>query len=198
MTRARPSPYMAITAPTNSAARPRARGSANRSSSAWSSETRATRSSGTPSLVMSGEPGGSVDHLSHLAGARVHEHAARQARIEAAHGAHDVDALEVVRAVLLEDRRVLDGVLVRAGGTEGVPRAGVPRRRWVRLVVRDLAVADHHVVRQHPAGRLVEAAADGLLGHLELAPRLRPSRPHLLQRALQAVQPHQRRVGLVV
>src|SRR5580704_15412671 len=49
--------------------------------------------------------GGRVGRLEHLAAAEVHVHAARQARVEAAHGAHDVDALEVVRRVLLEDRR---------------------------------------------------------------------------------------------
>ena len=39
---------------------------------------------------------GRVHLLQHLALAEVHVHAARQARVEAAHGPHDVDALEVV------------------------------------------------------------------------------------------------------
>ena len=45
-----------------------------------------------------------VQHLQRLAVAEVHVHPARQARIEAAHRAHDVDALEVLPVVLLEDR----------------------------------------------------------------------------------------------
>ena len=53
-----------------------------------------------------------VHHLPHLALAAVHVHAAGQARIERAHRPHDVHALELVRAVLLEDRRVLHRVLV--------------------------------------------------------------------------------------
>src|SRR5690349_21317005 len=85
----------------------------------------------------------------HLAVAEVHVDAARQARIEAAHRAHDVDALEVVLAVLLEDRQALHRVLVRARRAEAVARARVPRRRRIRMVVRDLLVADHQVMRPH-------------------------------------------------
>ena len=111
---------------------------------------------------------------------------------------HDVHALEVLRAVLLEDRRVLHGVLVRAGGAVDVARVGVPRGRRVGLVVGDLALADDHVVREHAARGLVEADADRLFGDLEVRPALRPPRPDLDQRLLEAVQPDQRRVGLVV
>src|SRR3979490_2768470 len=50
----------------------------------------------------------------------VHVYAAGQAGIEAAHGTHDVDALEALRPVLLEDRTPLHRVLVRAGRTEVV------------------------------------------------------------------------------
>src|SRR5437763_8209699 len=82
-----------------------------------------------------------------LPAADVHVHPARQAGVEAADGAHDVHALEVVRAVLLEDRHVLHRVLVRAGGAEGVAGAAVPRRRRVGVVVRDLLVLDDQVVR---------------------------------------------------
>ena len=39
------------------------------------------------------------------------------------------------------------------------------------MIVGDLAVADHQVVREHAAHRLVEAAADGLVGHFELGCR---------------------------
>src|SRR5947207_1253650 len=55
-----------------------------------------------------------VSLLDHPAVAEVHVDAARQARIEAAHRAHDVDALEVLGAVLLEQVHALHRVLVRA------------------------------------------------------------------------------------
>ena len=48
----------------------------------------------------------------HLAVAEIHVHAAGQAGIEAAHGTHNVDALEFIGAVLLKDRRVLHSVFV--------------------------------------------------------------------------------------
>ena len=128
----------------------------------------------------------------------VHVHAARQARVERAHRPHDVDPLEVLRAVLLEDRRVLHRVLVGAGSPVDVARARVPRRRRVGLVVRDLAVLDHHVVREDAAGGLVEAHADRRLRHLELVPALGAAGLDLLHRPLQVVQRDQRRVGLVV
>ena len=51
---------------------------------------------------------------------------------------------------------------------------------------------------EHPAGRLVEAAADRALGHRELVPALGAAGPHLLHRTLQVVQRDQRRVGLVI
>src|SRR6185503_18595313 len=69
-----------------------------------------------------------------LAVAHVHVDAARQARVEAPHRPHDVDALEVVRSVLLEDRHVLHRVLVRPRGAVAVARARVPGRRRVRVV----------------------------------------------------------------
>src|SRR2546429_4082023 len=62
--------------------------------------------------------------------------------------------------VLLEERRILHRVLVGAGHAVGVARAGVPRRRRVGMIVRNLSAADDDVVRQHAAPRLVEAAAE--------------------------------------
>src|SRR5438105_1284845 len=57
-----------------------------------------------------------VGELQGLALAQVDVHAAGQAGVEAANRPHDVDALELVGPVLLEDRRVLDRVLVGARG----------------------------------------------------------------------------------
>src|SRR5215469_6653249 len=141
MIRRSPSPYIAITALTSSCASSRARGSGSASTSALSDWTRSSSSSGSASVLTSGQPGGRVDDLPHLSLARVHVDTARQAWVEASHGSHDVDTLEVLRAILLEDRRVLHGVLVRSRSAVGVAWARVPRRRWVRLIVGDLAFA---------------------------------------------------------
>ena len=97
----------------------------------------------------------------HLSIAEVHMDAARQAGIETPHGAHDVDALEFVRAVFLEDRRVLHRVLVGPGRSVNIARIRVPRRRRIGMVIGDLAVANDDVMRQDAAHRFVEAAADG-------------------------------------
>src|SRR5262249_46790641 len=123
-----------------------------------------------------------VQSLQGLAFPQVHVHTAGQAWIETAHRAHDVDALEVFPSVLLEDRLTLYRILVGARCTKAVARAGVPRRGWVGVIVGDLAVPDHHVVAQHAADRLGEAAADGLVGHLELLPGLGAPGPDFLQR----------------
>ena len=51
------------------------------------------------------------------------------------------------------------------------------------MVVGDLPFADDDVVRQNAAHRLVESAADGFFGNLELVPGLESSRvyfPHCL------------------
>ncbi len=54
------------------------------------------------------------------------------------------------------------------------------------------------MVREHAAHRLVEAAADRLVGHLELGPGLGPAGVQLLQRLLDEVERRRRRVGLEV
>src|SRR5579872_2145094 len=95
-----------------------------------------------------------VTLFQHLAVADVHVDATRQAWVEAAHRPHDVDALEVVRPVLLEDRSALDGILVRTGGAVDVAWVSVPGGGRIRVVVGDLALADHEMVREHAAHRL--------------------------------------------
>ena len=114
------------------------------------------------------------------------------------HRPHDVHALEIVGPVLLEDRGVFHRVLVGAGGAVAITWIAVPRRRRIWLIVRHLSAPDHHVMRQHPPGRLVEATGHRFVGHLEVGPGLGPSRSDLAQRPLQVVESDQRRVGLVV
>src|SRR6476646_2005034 len=199
----RPAPYICTMADTSSSASCCVATSPTAASRDWRSCTRSTSCSGPSVAAVTAmvpplrHRRGCVDDLAHLAAA-VHVHAAGQAGVERADGPHDVDSLEVLRSVLLEYGGVLDGVLVRARRSERIARARVPGRRRVGLVVRDLALADHHVVGEHAAGSLVEAAADGALGHLELVPALGAAGLYLLHRPLQIVQRDQRRVGLVV
>src|ERR1700749_2553105 len=98
--------------------------------------------------------------------------AARQTRVEAAHGAHNVDPFEVLRAILFKNRRVLNRVFVRPGGSIDIARVGVPRCRRIRMVVRDLTVANDHMMGQHAAYGFVEPAADAGLRYLEIPERL--------------------------
>src|SRR5215475_13980985 len=117
--------------------------------------------------------------LQSLAATQVHVYAARKAWVEAAYRPHDVDALEAVRRILFEDRRVLHRVLVRTRRSVYIANAAVPWRRRVRVVVRDLPALNHHVVRQHATDRLGEPAADRLIRHLERLPRLGVTRTDL-------------------
>src|SRR5580698_800907 len=109
-------------------------------------------------------------HFDHLPVADIHMYAAGQTRIETANRAHDVDTLEILRAIVFEDGCVLHRVLVRAGSSIHVARIRVPGCRRIRMVIRDLAFADDHMMREYATNRLVEPAADGFLGNLEVTP----------------------------
>src|SRR6266700_1460795 len=86
-----------------------------------------SQSSELSAALVAGAEHGRVGELQRLPVAEVGVDAAGQAGVEAAHRPHDVDALEVVRPVLLEDGRVLDRVLVGPGRAVDVARARVPR-----------------------------------------------------------------------
>src|SRR5262249_33481911 len=87
-----------------------------------------------------------VHGLDCLAVTQIHMHTARQAWVEASHRAHDIDALEIVGAVFLEDRRALYGILVRTRRAVHIARRAVPWCRRIRMIVGDLAIADHQVM----------------------------------------------------
>src|ERR1700689_4521323 len=91
-----------------------------------------------------------------LAAAIVHVHATGQTGIEASNRPHDVDALELIPAVFLEDRRVLHGILVGTWRAVGITRIGVPWRRRIRVIVGDLAFTGDDVMGKHAANGLVE------------------------------------------
>src|SRR5271169_6693089 len=114
-----------------------------------------------------------VPIFEHLAVSEIHVDAARQARIETANRTHDIDAFELVWAILFENWRVLDGVFVWTRRSINVTRVGVPRRWRIRMVVCDFAVANNHVVRKHAANSFVEAASNRILRDCEFVPGAR-------------------------
>ena len=78
--------------------------------------------------------------------AEIHVHTTRQAGIETADRAHDVDAFEFVRAVFFEDRRVLHRIFVGARRAVNVSGICVPGRRRIRMIVGNLMVLNHDVM----------------------------------------------------
>src|SRR5579884_157700 len=125
-------------------------------------------------------------------------HATRQAGIEAAHRAHNVDALEVLRAVFLEDGRVLYGILVGARSAIDIAHAAIPWRRRIGMVVGDLAILDDHVMREDAAYRLMESATNGLLWYGEVGPGFGMPGAYLIKRLIDAVQSDGSGIGLEV
>src|SRR5437899_3365304 len=125
-------------------------------------------------------------------------HATRQAGIKAAYCTHDVDAFEFIRAVLFEDGCVLHRIFVWARCTIDISHTGIPGRRRIGMVVGDLPVLDDHVVRKHTTHSFVEAAADGLLWHREITPRLRVACAYLGKRFIYKMESHSSGVGLEV
>src|SRR5580704_2621217 len=113
--------------------------------------------------------------LQHFSIAQVHMHAARQAGVETAHGTHNVDTLELVRAVLLEDRRILNRIFVRPRRSINIPRVRVPWGWRVGMIIGDLMIFNHHMVREYATHSLVETATDGTLGNFEVRPCFRPA-----------------------
>ena len=136
--------------------------------------------------------------LKHLAIPQIHVHTARQTWIEASDRPHDVDAFEVLRAVFLEDRCVLHRVFVGAGGAKAVARVCVPGSWRIGMIVGDLVVFNHHVMRQHTANRLVEAAPYAFFGNLEVVPGFCSAGMQLGQCLFGEVQSGRSRIGLEV
>src|SRR5579859_1298488 len=111
-----------------------------------------------------------MNYLKLFSLAQVHMHPTWQTWVKAAHSAHDVDALEIVRPILLEDGRVLHGIFVRPRCAVDVAHAAIPGSGRIGVVVSNLTALDDHVVRKHPTHGLVETTADGILWHREIVP----------------------------
>src|SRR6202046_142675 len=110
--------------------------------------------------------------LEDLAADKIHVHATGQARIEAPHRAHDINALKFIRTILLEDWGILHRIFVWTGSAVDITRISIPGRRRVGMIVRDLAFANHHMMRQDASHRFVETATNGLFRHFEIRPSL--------------------------
>src|SRR5579859_5841254 len=136
--------------------------------------------------------------LQHFAFSQIHMHAARQTRIETPHRAHDVNALEFLRAVLFEDRSILHGILIRSWSAVNIPRIRVPGRRRIGMIIRNLALADYDVMREYAANCLVEAATNGFLRNFEVRPGFSSAGVEFFQRSLRKIESRRGRIGLEV
>ncbi len=136
--------------------------------------------------------------LERPARAQIHVDSARQAWIETADRAENVDAFEVVDAVFLEERGVLHRVFVGARHTVGIARTGVPTSWRIRMIIRDLAIANHHMVRQDAAHRLMKTAADRLGRHGVTHRGFGPSGMEIGQCPFDEIERRRRRIGLEV
>src|SRR5215469_15249609 len=128
----------------------------------------------------------------------VHVNAAGKARVEASHRSHDVNAAEVLRAVLFEDRSVLHCVFVWARRAVNVAGICIPRRWRIGMIIGYLAVANDDVMREHAAYCLMKAASDGVVRDLEIAPRFGLPGVQRLQRLFAEVERRRGRVGLEI
>src|SRR5579875_211880 len=129
-----------------------------------------------------------MNEIKLLSFAQVHVDAARQAGVEAAHCTHNIDALEVLRAVLLEDGGVLYGVLVRARSAIDITHAAVPGCWRIGMIIGNLAILDHQMMGKNATYCFVEAATNGLFRYREAVPGLSAPRAYLGQCLVQAVQ----------
>src|ERR1700728_2497421 len=125
-------------------------------------------------------------------------YAARQAWIETSNGAHDVDAFELVGPILFEDRCILHRVFVRPRRSIDIPGICVPRSGRIRVVVGDLVIFDHHMVREHATDGFVKPASDSAFGNLKVCPSFRPAGMQFFQSLFHEIQSGSRRVGLEV
>src|ERR1700675_4198766 len=125
-------------------------------------------------------------------------HAARQTGIEAPHRAHDVNALELLRTIFFEDRSVLHRVFIRSRSAVNVAWIRVPGGRRIGMVVGDLALANHYVMREHASNRLVEAATNGFFRNLEIGPGSCSTGVQLLQCPLSEIESRRSRVDLEI
>src|SRR6476620_7142512 len=119
------------------------------------------------SVSQSGEACRRVHFLQYLAAAEIHVNTAWQAWIEAAHSAHDVDALKFVRTIVFKDRCVLHGVLVRSRCSINIARISIPRSGRIRMIICDLATANDQVMRKNTADSFVKSATDGFVRNFE-------------------------------
>ena len=119
-------------------------------------------------------------------------HGAGQTRIEAVHGAQDLERLFRIRNMDPLQRR-----LIGAGDTRGVARSRVPGRRHDRLIIGDQPLVDDDPVRQGTARRFQTTDALGVRGPAGALPLCFVERAYVarLDVRLQLCLPRGKRIG---
>ena len=125
-------------------------------------------------------------------------HTTWQAWVKAAHRSHDVDAFELVRAILFKDRCVLHSIFVGTGRAIDVSYTTIPGCGRIGMVVGNLSVLDDHVMGKHAAHSLMESTANGFLRYCEIVPCLGATSTYLSKCLIDTVQRDSSRIGLEV
>src|SRR5436305_4035246 len=115
-------------------------------------------------------------------------HTTGQAGIKAANCSHDINALEVVRAILFEDRRILHSIFIRARGAIDISYTAIPWGGWIRVVVRDLPIFDHHMMGKHTSYGLVESTTNSFVWDCKFGPGFAMSGTYLIKSLIDKVQ----------
>jgi len=66
------------------------------------------------------------------------------------------------------------------------------------MIIRDLAVTNHHVMRQHAAHSFMKAASDSLIGHFEIGPCFSVTGVQFSHRLLSKIKRRRCRVSLEI
>src|SRR5579872_2692741 len=112
-----------------------------------------------------------MDNLQFFPFTEIHVNTTWQARVKAAHGPHDIYALEFVWPIFFKDGCILHGIFVGTRSAIDIAHAPIPRSRRVRMIIGNLPILDDHVMGKDTTYRLVEATANGLLRYGEIVPR---------------------------
>jgi len=136
--------------------------------------------------------------LDYLAASHVKMDPTWHARIEASHGPHDINAFEIIPAVLLENGGVCYCVLIRSRCAKPIAWTRIPRGRWIGVIIGDSSPADDHVMTKSSPHSLMKTATDGVIGNFELIPSFQATGVNLLQGLVDEMKRRGRRKGLEI
>src|SRR6185436_4808813 len=118
----------------------------------------------------------------------IHMHTARKTWIEAPHSTHYIYTFEVAGTVLFKDWHTLNSILIWTGCPIYVPRACVPGRRRIGMIICYFSFANNNVVREHSPHSLMKTTADRFIRNLECIPGPHSSFMHLLESLLREIE----------